>query len=313
MKIIKPKKLKKGDLIGIISPASPPDDPTRIDKGVKYLESLGYQVELGKNVQKSIGYLAGSDKERLQDLHDMFSNKAIKAIICTRGGYGTPRLLNKIDYDLIAKNPKIFVGYSDITSLQMAILAKTKLVTFAGPMLAVDFWNEVNKYAEENFWKILSSTNNDDKINMPPNYQLKIEWQGKSEGELIGGNLAHLVSSFGTKFIPKFKNKILLIEDITEAPYRVDRMLCQLKNGKVFEKISGLILGQFTDCEEKDASKKTFTLNQVFDDFIKDLSIPVISNFPHGHIKENLTIPFGVNVKLNAIKGFVEFTESAVE
>ncbi len=140
MKIMKPKKLAKGDVIGIISPASSTDDPARIEQGVTYFEKIGYRVEVGKNVGKVHGYLAGTNEERLEDLHAMFKNKNIKAIVCVRGGYGSPRILDKIDYRIIRNNPKIFVGYSDITALQMAFLEKAGLVTFAGAMLAVDFY-----------------------------------------------------------------------------------------------------------------------------------------------------------------------------
>jgi muramoyltetrapeptide carboxypeptidase len=313
MKILKPSRLKSGDLIGIITPASAPKDISRIEKSVKYFEKLGFKVEVGKNVGKSYGYLAGTDKQRLEDIHYMFSKKEVKAVICARGGYGTPRLLEKIDYELISKNPKIFVGYSDITSLQLALLYQCGLVTFAGPMAAVDFWDEVNKYTEENFWKLLTSNKKFGKVNLPLKHNLKIHWAGKSEGRIVGGNLAHLIASFGTPYHPKYKNKILLIEDVDEAPYRIDRMLSQLKHANVFEKISGLIFGQFTDCEEKDNEKPTLTLEQVFEDFIKDMKIPVVSNFPHGHVKETMTIPYGIEVELNATKEYLEFLEPAVE
>lgn len=151
MKVIKPPRLKKGDTIGIITPASTPDNLERINEGVKYFERLGYRVILGKNVGKYYGYLAGTDEDRLEDLHSMFADKNVKAIFCARGGYGTIRLLDRINFNLIRKNPKIFVGYSDITALQLAIFRKTGLVTFSGPMAAVDFAGEVNSFTEEVF------------------------------------------------------------------------------------------------------------------------------------------------------------------
>ena len=157
MRYTKPKRIKKGDLIGIISPASAPDDLSRINSGVRYLEKNGFNVIVGSNVGKNHGYLAGSDDDRISDLHSMFKNKNVKAVLCVRGGYGSPRLLDKIDYSLIKRNPKIFVGYSDITVLQMAFLQKANLVTFAGPMLAVDFYNEVSPFTEEFFWRMITS------------------------------------------------------------------------------------------------------------------------------------------------------------
>lgn len=313
MKLVKPNRLKKGDLIGIISPASSPDDLTRIEKGVQYLESLGYKTEVGKNVGKYYGYLAGTNEERLEDLHYMFGKKEVKAVICVRGGYGSPRLLPHINFNLIKKNPKIFVGYSDITSLQMAFLKKANLVTFAGPMLAVDLYNEVNPYAEEYFWRALTSPKKIGKIRMPENEELKIIHQGKAEGPIIGGNLTLFASLFGTGLLPKAKNSILLLEDIGEVAYRVDRYLVQFVLAGIFEKINGLVLGHFTDCEETDPTKKTLTLDEVLDGYLNNLMIPTVSNFSHGHIKNIVTIPFGINVKLNADKGFIELTEGAVE
>ena len=144
MSIQKPKRLNKKDVIGIISPASSPDEFSRVERGVKYLEGLGYRVKIGANVGKNHGYLAGTDQERVDDIHTMFKDKNVKAIFTLRGGYGAFRLLDRIDYRIIKNNPKIFVGYSEITALQMAFLEKAGLITFAGPIVAVDFYDEVS-------------------------------------------------------------------------------------------------------------------------------------------------------------------------
>jgi len=312
MRIIKPKKLKKKDVIGIISPASSPVDLSRIEKGVNYLEKLGYRVEVGKNVGKQRGYLAGEDSERLEDFHAMFKNKNVKAIISVRGGYGSGRLLDKIDFNLVKKNPKIFVGYSDITYLLLALFKKTGLVTFAGPMLAVDFFNDIDEFTEEIFWRVLTSNKKIGKIFNPdkePFYKLN---GGRAEGLMIAANLSILTSMLGTNYLPDFKNKLLLIEDIGELPYRIDRMFNQLKLGGVFEKINGLILGRFVDCYETDAEKKTLSLNEVIEDYLKPLKMPIIYSVKHGHIKKNITIPIGIKTKMNASRKFVEFTEAAV-
>jgi len=308
----KPQRLRKGDAIGIISPASSPDDLGRINKGVTYFEKLGYQVEVGKNVGKYSGYLAGTDEERVEDLHAMFADKKIKGIVCVRGGYGSPRLLDKINYRLIKKNPKIFVGYSDVTALQLAFFRRANLVTFGGPMLAVDFHSEVNPYTEENFWRTVTSTKKIGKVRLPENETLLPLTGGKAEGEIIGGNLSLVLALLGTPYFPKMKNKILFIEDVDEAPYRIDRMLNQLAIAGILGKISGVLLGEFTECEEKDQEKKSLKLEEVLQNYLGDLNIPVIKNFPHGHRKANLTIPFGISTKINAEKGYVEFLESAV-
>lgn len=313
MKMIKPKKLCKGDVIGIISPASSPDDLTRIEKGVRYFEKFGFKVEVGKNVGKYYGYLAGTDEQRLHDIHSMFSNKNISAIICVRGGYGTPRLLDKLDYDLIRKNPKIFCGYSDITALHLAILKQCRLVTFAGPMLAVDFWNEVNPYTEENFWRVISSSKKIGTIAPPANEEMIFSSAKSVETKIIGGNMALVLSQLGTRFIPKLYNKILLLEDIGELPYRVDRMFAQLRNADVLRQISGLILGQFTDCEETDKEKRTLRLSEVIDGYTGKLKIPVVQNFPHGHVKQTITVPIGIKIKIDGKKKIIAYTEGAVE
>lgn len=313
MSIIKPKKLKNGDVIGIISPASSPEDLSRIERGVNYLQKLGYRVEVGKYVGTKEGYLAGSDQQRIDDLHDMFRRKEINAIFCIRGGYGSGRLLDKIDYSLIKKNPKIFVGYSDITSLQTAFYTKTGLVTFAGPMVAVDFHEEVSAFTEEVFWRTITSDKKVGKLKNPRNEKFFTLCKGKGAGRLLGGNLTVLSSLIGTEYFPKLKDSILLIEDINEAPYRIDRMLNQLRLLKVFKQLKGVILGHFVDCVEMDPSKSTFSLNEVvIEYFQKKLKLPVLYNVKHGHIKDNITIPFGVKCSLNASLGTIDITESAV-
>lgn len=312
MKNIKPKKLQSNDLIAVISPASSPDDTDKIQKGVNYLEKLGYRTKVGKNVGKKHGYLAGSDKERLADLHDAFSNKDVKAVFCVRGGYGSGRLLDQIDFNLIKKNPKIFVGYSDITALQLSIYKKTGLITFAGPMVATDFSDEINNFAEENFWKVLTSSKKIGKIHNPRNEKFYILNSGRAEGKIIGGNLSLIISLMGTEYLPVFKNSILLIEEIGEKPYRIDRMINQLKIAKVLKDVKGVILGRFVDCYEDKTEANPITLNEVIENYFSSLKIPVIYSVSHGHIKENITIPLGINCNLNASRGFIELTESAV-
>lgn len=313
MRVIKPPKLKQGDLIGIISPASSPDDLTRIERGVNYFERMGYRTIVGENVGQYRGYLAGDDDQRLSDLHKMFSNKEVKAIFAVRGGYGSPRLLDRINFSLIKKNPKVFVGYSDITALHLAFFQKAGLITFAGPMVAVDFHNEVSQFTEEIFWRMVTSDKKFGRLPIPEDEKLFTLIKGSTEGKLIGGNLALVLSIAGTEYLPNLKDKILFLEDIGENPYRIDRMLNQLKLMKVFKQIKGVILGTFTDCNETDPEKRSLSLNDVIFDYFSKLKIPIIYNFQHGHIKNNITLPIGLKYKLNATKGFVEITESAVK
>jgi muramoyltetrapeptide carboxypeptidase len=311
MKILKPPALKKGDVIGIVSPASSPDDFTRIEQGVKYLESLGYRVKLGKHIFKRYGYLSSTDDERADDLNEMFADEKVKAIICVRGGYGTPRLLDKVDYNLIKKKQKIFVGYSDITALQLAIFKKTGLVTFSGPMLAVDIYSNFDSFAEDFFWRILTSREKKIEIKNPNGVELNTLKSGKATGTLLGGNLSLIASIMGTKYQPSFNGSVLVIEDIGEEPYRIDRYLSQLKNSGVLYKINACILGQFTDCAPKEP-EKSLTLEQIFNDYLGNLKIPVISNLSYGHIPQKLTLPLGARVRVDAKRQKITIIESVL-
>jgi muramoyltetrapeptide carboxypeptidase len=310
MEIIKPEKLKRGDVIGIISPSSPVSDKAKLDASMSYFEKRGYRVKVGLNAMKERGYLAGSDEERLEDVHNMFLDKEVKLIICLRGGYGASRLLDKIDYNIIKNHPKIFCGYSDITVLQNAFFYKTRLITFAGPMAGVDFYKDISEFTEENFWNTLTSSE-PIKINYPDGERLNSYRSGIAEGRLIGGNLSLFSSLIGTNYLPEPEGKILLLEEVGEAPYRIDRMLNQLRLSGYLGKIKGVILGSFEDCIETDPQRKSLNLNEVIEDyFINDFQAPVVYNLKHGHISNNLTIPIGVNVKINGSNCSIEFLES---
>ena len=313
MRIIKPSRLKRGDVIGLVSPASTPNDMQKLDNGIRYLEKNGYRVKLGENVGKSNGYLAGSDQERANDINTMFKDKSVKAIFCIRGGYGASRILDKLDYKIIKNNPKIFVGYSDITALQIAFLQKTGLITFAGPMVATDFSSEISHYTEEYFWEIITSKKKLGRIEQSDKSKMPGISKGNAYGRIIGGNISVLSALIGTEYFPDLKNRILIFEDIDEPPYKIDRILNQFRLLKVFKLLNGIVLGRFVDCFEHDTSKKTLTLGEVMEFYFKELNIPVLYSFPHGHIRDMITVPYGINIKMNATKGFVEFTESAVK
>jgi len=179
-------------------------------------------------------------------------------------------------------------------------------------MVSTDFSSNVNSYAEENFWNVISNNKKIGKLNNPRDEKFFVLNKGRAEGKLLGGNLAVFTSLIGTKFMPDLKGAILLLEEIGEQPYRIDRLLNQLKLADVFSQINGIILGRFVDCYESDKSKKTIDLNAVISNYFSKLDVPLLYSFSHGHVKENLTVPFGINVKLNASRGFVELTESAV-
>jgi muramoyltetrapeptide carboxypeptidase len=312
MDIIKAEKLRPGDTIGIISPSSPVSERGKLDGGVSYFESKGYRVKVGKNVMKERGYLAGTDEERVDDIHSMFHDDNVKLVICLRGGYGASRLLDKIDYGIIKNHPKIFCGYSDITVLQNAIFNKTGLVTFAGPMAGVDFYKDISQFTEDNFWRTVTSSEHV-RINYPIGEGLKSFKGGIAEGRLIGGNLTLFTSLTGTEYLPDAKEKILLLEEVGEAPYRIDRMLNQLRLSGYMGEIAGVILANFTDCVESDPSRKSLSLNEVLEDyFTKNLNVPVIYSLNHGHVNNNLTLPIGIRVKIDGNNCSVDFLEEHI-
>lgn len=313
MKILIPRKLKTGDTIGLISPSSPILDTEKLDRAIDYFEKYGYRVKLGESVEKQHGYLAGSDQERLDDLHNMFADKDVKAIFCIRGGYGAIRIVDKIDFNLIRKNPKIFVGFSDITVLQLAIYQKSKLVTFAGPMVNTYFGsNEMDDYVEEQFWDLLTRPKKVGKIKNPNGEKFFVLNKGRGEGKLLGGNLSSMLSLSGTDYLPSFRNSILFLEEINEPPYKIDRMFSQLRLQKILSYARGTILCRFVDCYEQDPNKKSLSLNDVILDYFRGIDKPVLYNVKHGHIKQKITFPVGADCKLNASRGFIEITQSVV-
>jgi muramoyltetrapeptide carboxypeptidase len=309
MEIIRAGKLKQGDMIGIISPSSPVSDRGKLDAGAAYFERMGYRVKVGKNVLKERGYLAGTDEMRVEDIHDIFLDDDVRLVICLRGGYGAGRILDKIDYGIIKDHPKIFCGYSDITVLQNAFLEKTGLVTFAGPMAGVDFCGNISEFTADNFWKTVTCAD-PVKINYPAGEGLKCLRGGIGEGRLIGGNLSVFTSLTGTDYLPDGEDKILLLEEVGEVPYRIDRMLNQLRLSGYLGKIGGVILAGFTDCEETDMERKSLSLKEVFEDyFVNGLQVPVLTNLGHGHVKNNLTLPIGVKVRVNGENSSIEILE----
>jgi muramoyltetrapeptide carboxypeptidase len=310
MEPIKPPSLKKGDTIGIVTPGSALADPTTIERAARYLQGLGYRVKVGKNVGKQVGYLAGEDHERLADLHDMFSDKNVRAVFAARGGYGTPRLLSFLNYRLLARNPKILVGYSDLTALQLALWKKCRLITFHGLMAGVDMAGTMDPFTEELFWETLTSRRKIGSIRFPD--EVKVLLGGKAAGRLLGGNLSLVVSLLGTRYQPDFKKAVLFLEEVTEAPYRVDRMLTQLRNVSRVKLASAFLFGQFTDCVPQNSTLPSLTVDEVLVDFASSLARPVLGNLPFGHVPQKMTLPIGLRVAVDATAGIVEYLEPAV-
>lgn len=309
-----PQALVPGDRIGVISPASPPK-PEKHDQyqnGLAYLRGLGYKITEGKHVLDQYGYLAGTDESRADDLNAMFRNPRVKAIICSRGGYGTPRLLDLIDYEAVRRHPKILVGYSDITSLQLALYAQTGLVTFSGPMVAVEMGKGILPFTEKHFWAMVGKSARQLLKARAGEYEPQVYHGGVGEGRLLGGCLSLINPLIGTPYQPDFTGAILVIEDIGEDVYGIDRYLVQLRYAGILDKLNGLIFGQFLDMESSEKSDPTLSLEEVLEKFTRDLHIPILGNFPYGHQDFKYTMPFGCRVRLDADKGTLRLLEPAV-
>jgi len=309
--VIKPRRLRNGGTIGVIAPGSPPVSEESVNKGVSYLEKNGFSVKLGSSVELKRGYLAGSDKNRVDDIHTMFSDKEVDAIIAVRGGYGCARLLPLLDFDLIKRNPKIFVGYSDVTALHCAFYTRLGLITFAGPMVAADFGQEIDSESESFFWSlIMEGSCNKDLSFSNPLHSLSVNRE--FTGPVLGGNLSIIISLLGTPYIPDLTGAVLAIEEISEAPYRIDRMLNQLKLNNLFSNLSGIILGQFTKCEQGN-DRPTLSLDEVFSDYFSSLPVSVIKSVPFGHELPKVTLPMGAFLKYDPERSSLSLLESPVQ
>ncbi|MCF3943775.1 S66 peptidase family protein [Oceanobacillus alkalisoli] len=289
-----PKALKKGDTIGIIAPASPPN-MKRLGKAIPFFTNFGLRVKVGKNIAKVSGYLAGTDEERLADFHEMIADEEVKAIIIARGGYGTPRLASSLNYDLIASHPKVIWGYSDITYLHVAIQQKAGLVTFHGPMPASDLASpDIEERTLASFSQLLRPTSLQYSENLSSLEVLRV---GEASGKLVGGNLTLLTSTLGTPFEVDTAGKILFIEDVNESPYRIDSMLNQLKLSGKLAQAAGVAIGSFTQIKANSTS--SYTLDEIFHHYLSDLPLPVMSGFEIGHCSPNIGIPLGVPATMN--------------
>jgi muramoyltetrapeptide carboxypeptidase len=290
--MIIPPYLKKGDTIGIICPAGfMPKN--KVETCITTLKVWGYKVVVGKTVGNQFNYFSGTDEERLNDLQTMLDDANIKAILCARGGYGISRIIDKINFRKFKKNPKWIIGYSDVTLLHSHISKQLNIATLHSPMAAA-----FNDDGDKNkFILSLQKTlkGNKTNYNCNPNSFNKI---GIASGELVGGNLAMIAHTIGTKSSYDTKNKILFLEDIGEYIYNIDRMLIQLKRSEVFESLAGLVIGSFTDTKDTTIPFGK-NVNTIIQEHTSEYHFPVCFNFPVGHQAENVALKIGVNYTLN--------------
>lgn len=316
--IVKPRALAKGDVVGLITPSTFVSDPERLETAERTIRYFGLEPRWGRNVGRKWGYAGGTVEERLEDLHAMFADPAVKGVFCVRGGYASGQLLDRIDYNLIRKNPKVFIGYSDITAMHLAIHRKTGLVTFHGPVPLSAF----TAYTQAHYRRALFEssplgelTNPAESDTLRPNHHLHAIRPGKAAGRLVGGNLSLIAATMGTPFEIDTRGRILFIEDVDEQPYSLDRMLTQLRLSGKLEQAAGIIWGECEDCKPKDYKPSfvegSFSTAEVVRNFFGDLKIPVLAGLTIGHTSDQLTLPEGVMAELDSTRGTLTITEAA--
>lgn len=300
---VKTRNVDYGSKIGLIAPA------TVIDrKSVQYaannIRELGFDVKIGRNIDRKFGYLAGTDKERADDFNEMVSDDSVDAIWCVKGGWGSARILDLIDYDAIKRDPKKIIGYSDITSLLNAIYLKTGVMTLHGPNAIYSS----SSYTEDCLLEVLLS-NKSGVFENHPDASTKTIVSGRATGRLVGGNLSIVVSSMGTSYQPLFEGSLLFLEDVSEPAYKVDRMLTQLRLCGVFEMIKGIIFGTCARCK---GDPESFTVEEVLDLQLGSLPVPVYSGASIGHVTHKMTIPIGSIASMDADSGLLRIDDPMI-
>lgn len=300
-----PKRLQRGDTIGIIAPSSAPNQQA-LQASLSFLTQLGLRYEFGKTISSQYGYLSAPDDVRRADVEDMFRRDDIAGIICACGGYGAARYVDELDFDMIRRHPKIFWGYSDITVLHQALMQRANLVTFHGPMLGSDIGKETfMPQSAAQFQQLFTPTT----LTYDAQFAsgLSTITAGRATGKIVGGNLSLLASSVGTIYAPQTASNILLIEDVNEPPYRIDGMLNQLRLAHLFENINGVIIGDFANASPS-PEKASLTLTEVFQHYFGTLGVPVLSGVKIGHCQPHFALPLGVEATLDAAKQTIVIT-----
>jgi len=323
MTTIFPEALSTGDTITVVAPARPLD-LERVQRATKRLEEMGYNVQIPADLYRKRGYLAGPDDVRAKELMAAFGDPKVKAIFAGGCGYGSTRLLDRLDYDRIRQNPKILIGFSDITALHLAIHQKTGLVTFHGPLLVFGLGSEENlsAFSADYMWRALTGNRADLSASQPASSgwsydqpqdadPIKVISPGVARGRLTGGNISLIGAMMGTEFEIETAGRILFLEEAREEPYRIDRYLSGLRLAGKLDGLAGVILGTFTKCGAEDG-RNSLTLEEVFDDYFKPLGVPVIMNFPAGHFRYNATLPIGVLTELDAGRRQIRLLENPV-
>jgi muramoyltetrapeptide carboxypeptidase len=314
--VVKPSRLRPGDTVGLIEPAGFTDDAFDLDLVRETIVAMGLKPKAAPHLAARHGYLAGTDGERAADVNAMFADKDVKAIFAVRGGWGCARILPLLDWAMIRRNPKLLVGFSDITALHLAIAAKAGFTTIHGPNAASSWgrfsWDHFRSLAFDGATPTLATPEAHDDRLVQRAGRIRTFRPGVARGRLLGGNLTVLAALMGTPFLPDFSGAILFIEDVGEQPYRIDRMLTQLALGGVLGRVKGVIFGQCTDCGPAGASYGGFTLSEVLQQHLQPLGIPAFQGGQFGHVANQYSLPLGVEAEMDASAGTIRLLEPAV-
>jgi muramoyltetrapeptide carboxypeptidase len=312
-KRVLPPRLKPGDTVGLITPSSYVSDPDELAFAKRFCEFFQLRWKLGKNVGQRFGYLAGTAQQRVDDLHAMFSDPEVHGVFCVRGGYGSAQMLDRIDYKLIRDNPKIFLGYSDITALHTAIGQRAGLVTFHGPVSLSHLteWSQQHLQAAVFGSDPIGAVTNPPESNpLRPAHTMRTVRGGRATGALAGGNLTLLSTTLGTPYSIETAGKILLLEEVGEDIYRIDRMLTQLRLAGKLQTAAGILVGECKDCPPP-GHDSAFSLGEVLDYLLADLGIPVLYGLSFGHTIDQVTLPLGVPATMDADHQILTVTQAA--
>ncbi len=316
--LVKPRALRSGDTVAVIMPSTAVPDPDRLAMVKPTIEHFGLKLKPGRFLGKRTAAFAPSIDERVADLHDAFSDPEVKAVFPVGGGYGAMQILDRIDYALIRRHPKIFTGYSDITAMHLAFHKLAGLVTFHGPVVLSAFTG----YSQTHYRKAMFETKPIGIVTNPPEanalrpqYRLRAVRPGTAKGALVGGNLTLVAHTMGTPYEIDTRGKILFLEDVGEDTYSIDRMLMQLHLGGKFEQAAGVVWGECSDCGPgtcRTSSASPFTLGETVDNLLARLKVPVLSGLTIGHTADQVTLPLGVRATLDADKGQLTIEEAGV-
>jgi muramoyltetrapeptide carboxypeptidase len=316
-RVVRAARLQPGDVVGLVDPASATWEPVDVEIVIESLAALGFRAKRAPRLLSRRGYFAGTDEERAADLNAMFADPEVKAIQCVRGGWGSARLLPLLDWTAIERHPKIVLGYSDITALLLSIHAKSGLVTFHGPngssqwnAFNVDYFQRVLSAADAVTFENVKEIDEEKNLTVVEN-RVQTITPGTARGRLLGGNLSILTSLIGSGFLPDFDGCVLFIEDVNEAPYRIDRMLTQLRLTGILPGARAVIWGTCSECEP-DAGFGSLTITDVLNDHVKPLGVPAWQGAMIGHVDRQFTLPIGVDVEVDATVGTIRMLEPAV-